>query len=109
MPEVPTAVEAALDRVASRMTPIIRNRALEAGWPEEVASRMSMIRTANGITPHVDESVRQQAEDLEFGSMTGAPRSVLSTLHSPRMKKRMETIAGDSMEELLDRMRGVFK
>ncbi len=91
------------------MTPAIQNRALEAGWPEEVASRMSMIRTANGLGVHVDESVRQQAEDLEFGSATGAPRSALSMLHSPKMKQEMAKIAGNSMDELLDRMRGMFK
>lgn len=110
MPDVtvPVAVGSALDRVAERMTPLIQNRAREAGWPESVASKMSMIRTANGIVPTAHESVRQQAEELEYGSTTGAPRSALTMLHSPKMKQQTEKIANDSMDELLDRMRGMF-
>jgi len=106
---VPKAVGTALDRVAERMTPVIRNRALEAGWPEEVASKLSMVRTANGIVPKVHESVRQQAEDLEYGSPTAGPRSAFSTLHSTRMQQQMSKIAGNSMDELLDQIREVFK
>ena len=90
------------------MTPLIRNRAVEAGWPKEVAFRMSMIRTANGLGVHVDESVRQQAEDLEYGSPTSSPRSALAMLHSPQMKKEVASISKNSMDELLERMRGLF-
>jgi hypothetical protein len=108
MPEGLKAVDTALDRVASRMTPVIRNRAIDAGWPEEVASRISMVRTANGLGVHVDPSVARIAEDLEFGSMSNAPQSVLSTFNSPQMKKQIERTAHNSMDELLDRMRGLF-
>jgi hypothetical protein len=103
------SVDTGLDRVAARITPLIRNRAVEAGWPEEVASRMSMIRTANGLAVHAHPDVRAQAEDLEYGSATSAPRSALAMLHSPKMKQEMKTIAHDSMDELLDQMRRVFK
>ena len=109
MPESMKAIDAALDRVASKMTPIIRNRALEAGWPKEVAGPMSRIGSANGIGVDIDDSVAGVARDLEFGSPTSAPRSVFSSMHSPQMKKQVEQIAGDSMDELLDRIRGVFK
>jgi hypothetical protein len=107
--EIPDALGRSLDRVAARMTPIIRNRALEAGWPEHVASRLSMIRTANGIAPHVDESVRQQAEDLEFGSMSSAPRSALSTLESAKTKQEVARISRDSMDDLINQVRRVFE
>lgn len=102
------AVDVALERVASRMTPIIRSRAIDAGWPEDVASRISMIRNANGIGVHVPKEIEGKAADLEYGSMTNAPQSVFSSLHSPQMKKQVEEIANNSMDELLDRMRGMF-
>ena len=108
MPEGMKAVDSALDRAASRMTPVIRNRALEAGWPEDVASRLSMIRTVNGLSVHVDESVREQAEDLEFGSASSAPRSVIASMHSPQMMKKTANITKDSMDELLARIQRVF-
>lgn len=108
MPEGMKAVESALDRVASRMTPIVRNRALEAGWPEGVADSLSMVRTANGIGVHVPPAFQQVAADLEYGSASSAPRSALSTLYSPQTKKMMGTVARDSMDELLDRMKGMF-
>lgn len=108
MPEGLKAVDSALDRVASRMTPVIQNRALEAGWPEEVASRLSMVRTANGIAVHVDDEVADIAADLEFGSSGNAPMSALSTLHSPRTKQFQKRVAHDSMDELLDQIRGLF-
>lgn len=109
MPESMKAVDAALDRVASRMTTIVRNRAVEMGWPKEVAGRMSMIRSANGIGVDLADEVAEQAKDLEFGSPTSAPRSVFATLHSPQTKKEVEKIAGDSMDELIDRIRSHFK
>lgn len=108
MPEGMKAVDSALDRVASRMTPIIRNRALEAGWPEDVVSKISMIRSANGLDVHVDEEAREQVEDLEYGSMTSAPRSVLSTLYSAQTKKQIVDISEDSMDELIERVQRVF-
>lgn len=109
MPESMKAVDAALDRVASRLTPIVRNRALEAGWPKEVAGRISMIRSANGIGVDLDDEVAERAKDLEFGSPTNAPISVFASLHSPQMKKEIERISGDSMDELIDQIRSHFK
>lgn len=108
MPEGMKAVDAALDRVASRMTPVIQNRALEAGWPEEVAAKISMVRSANGLSVQVEESVRQAAEDLEFGTMRTAPISALATLQSPQMKKQIQSLSRDSMDELIARMKGAF-
>lgn len=109
MPEGMKAVDSALERVASRMTPIIQNRALEAGWPEDVATRLSVVHTVNGLNVHVDEAVRERAEDLEYGSATSAPRSALAMLHSPQMKNQIADIAKNSMDELLDRVQRVFK
>lgn len=103
------AVDAALERVASRMTPMIRNRAIDAGWPEDVANSLSMVRNANGVGVNVGKAARQKAEDLEFGSATSAPRSVFTSFNTPQMKKQVEEIARNSMDELLDQMRGVFK
>jgi hypothetical protein len=108
MPEGLKAVESALDRVASRMTPVIQNRALEAGWPDDVAASLSLIRTANGIGVHVDSAFRQVAADLEYGSASTTPRSALSTMYSPQTKKMMGSLARDSMDELIDRMKGMF-
>ncbi len=107
MPEGMKAVDAALDRVASRMTPVIQNRAVEAGWPESVAARLSMVRSPTGIGVHYSGDPKE-AEDLEFGSTTAGPRSVLTSFHTPQMKKQVEEISRDSMDEILDRLRGVF-
>lgn len=108
MPEGLGPVDSALDRVASRVTPYIRNRALEAGWPEEVAASLSAVRTANGIGVRVDPKFAEAAEDLEFGSASSAPRSALSTLHSPKTKKFVQKAARNSADELLERMKRVF-
>jgi hypothetical protein len=108
MPEGMKAVDSALDRVASRMTPVIQNRALDAGWPKDVAASLSMVRRPNGtLGVHVDGD-ENQAADLEFGSYTSAPRSVLSSFQSPQFRNSVEKTAKNSMDELLDRMRGVF-
>jgi hypothetical protein len=107
MPEGMKAVDAALDRVASRMTPVIQNRAIDAGWPEDVAARLSMIRTANGSLA-ISAGGDERAEDLEFGSPSSAPHSILSATHSSQFRQEMKKAAHNSMDELLDRMRGVF-
>lgn len=108
MPEGLKAVDSALDRVASRMTHVIRNRALEVGWPAEVAAQISMVRTANGIGIHVEEGAEDAVFDLEFGSSGNAPLSALSTLDSPRTKQFQKKVAHDSMDELLDQVRRLF-
>lgn len=107
MPEGLKAVDTALDRVASRMTPVIQNRAVEAGWPEEAAARLSMVRSPTGIGVHYSGDPKE-AEDLEFGSASSGPRSVLSSFHTPQMKEQITKISRDSMDEILDRLRGVF-
>jgi hypothetical protein len=107
MPEGLKAVDAALDRVASRMTPVIQNRAVEAGWPEDVASRLSMVRSPTGIGVHFSGD-STEAEDLEFGSATSGPRSVLTSFHTPAMKQQIEKISRDSMDEIIERIGKVF-
>lgn len=89
------------------MTPVVQNRAVEAGWPEDVASRLSMVRTPTGIGFHFDGDP-QEAGDLEFGSPSSGPKSVLTSFQTPAMKKQIEQVSRDSMDEILDRLRGVF-
>lgn len=108
MPEGLKAVDTALDRVASRMTPVIQSRALEAGWPEDVASSISVIRTANGLGVRVEPAYEEVAADLEFGSTSNAPQSALATFHSPKTKQMVRQVAHNSMDELLERMKQVF-
>lgn len=89
------------------MTPLIQNKAVEAGWPEEVAARLSAVKSPAGIGFHFDGDP-QVASDLEFGSPTSGPHSVLTSLHTPEMKKQVEEISRNSMDEILDRLRGLF-
>lgn len=107
MPVELKAVDAALDRVASRMTPIIQNRAVEAGWPEDVAARLSMVRTPTGIGFHFDGDP-EQAMDLEFGSSSSGPRSVISSMHTAQMRGHLRIVSRDSMDEILARIQRVF-
>ena len=108
MPEGMKAVDAALDRVASRMTPVIQNRALDAGWPKDVAASLSMVRRPDGALGVRVDGDEQRAADLEFGSFTNAPHSVLSSFQSPQFRKDMAKTSKNSMDELLDRLRGAF-
>lgn len=107
MPVELKAVDAALDRVASRMTPIMQQRAVEAGWPEDVAARLSMVRTPVGIGFHFDGDP-EVAADLEFGSASSGPRSVISSLSTAKMQGHLKVVSRDSMDELIARMDKVF-
>jgi hypothetical protein len=107
MPEGLRSVDAALDRVASRMTPLVQNRAVEAGWPEETAARLSTVRSPTGIGVAFSGD-SEEAADLEFGTSSSGPKSVLTSFHTPKMKKKIEEISRDSMDEILDRLGRLF-
>lgn len=102
------AVDAALDRTAARLTPVVRNRAVEAGWPESAAARLSMVRTPHGTLALDYEGPRTEAEDLEFGTTTMSPRSVLSMLAGPDARRMTRQTMLDSMDEVHDRLQAMF-
>jgi hypothetical protein len=102
------AAEAALDRTAARLTPLVQNRAVEAGWPETAASRLRMVRTEYGTLSLDYSGSQREAEDLEFGTQTEAPRSVLSMLAGADLRRVTKQTMFDSMDEVHDRLQGMF-
>lgn len=107
MPEGLKAVDTALDRVASRMTPVIQNRAVEAGWPENVAARLSMTRSENTLAVTYDGDP-SEAADLEFGTPDSSPRSILTKLETPAMKQEIRKSMLSSLDEIHDRVQAMF-
>jgi hypothetical protein len=108
MPEGLRSVDRSLDRVASRVTPLLRNRAEEAGWPKDVARRLSVVRSDAGLG--VDfEGDPNIAGDLEFGSPSAGPRSALSAFQTPKMKQEIDKISRNSMQDILDSIGRVFR
>lgn len=102
------AVDAALDRTAARLSPVVRNHAREAGWPADIAARLSMTRTPQG-TLSVDYSGDvAEAQDMEYGTPEQAPRSVLTFFDSVKGKQVIKKATLDSMDELHDRIQGLF-
>jgi len=108
--EVPgyQAVDTALDQAASRLTPAFQNRALEAGWPEEAAARLRMVRTEHGTLALDYTGDKSEAEDLEYGTTSSGPRPILTTFVKPEGRQMMRQAMLESMDGFHDQIQRLF-
>lgn len=102
------AIDQAMSRTAARLTPAVRNRAVEAGWPEHLAARLSMTATPEGTLSIAYDGPREEAEDIEYGTQDRAPRSVLSYFDTVKGKRLVRETTLDSMDEVHERIQGLF-
>jgi hypothetical protein len=101
MPDKFPAIEEALGEVAASMTPDLQQAAIEGGWPEDVAQRMSVTYTkAGAFTTHFDGPQRT-VDDLEFGTYKDPPKPVINNFieshgfaseSTRRLRRSMESV-----------------
>jgi hypothetical protein len=102
------AMDMALDRAASRLTPLIQGRAVDVGWPEESARRLRMVRTQYGTLSLDYDGPREEAEDLEYGTTTKPPSPVMTFVQGHHGKRLIRNTTLDSMDEIHDRLQRMF-
>lgn len=102
------AVDTALDRTAARLTTFIQKHAAESGWPKEAAAGLQMTRTQHGTLALGFNGLTEEAEDLEYGTQDRAPIPVLTVFDSASGKQMVKKTTLDSMDEIHDRIQGLF-
>ena len=101
------AVQAAIHRVADRMTPALRNRALEAGWPEAVAERLSVVHAgAANFRAHYNGDWHE-VDELEYGTQQRGPAAVLGPFFNSRdsheeFRRAADGAVGEIHSEILE-------
>jgi hypothetical protein len=62
---------------AKQLTLELRDLALDAGWPVDVASSLSVVLSNGSLNIDYPESMDQRIQDLEYGSFENPPKSVM--------------------------------
>lgn len=70
-------VELAGDSIIQQFTPVLRNMALDAGWPDEIISSLSLTMEKGTVNISYPEKYADKIKELEFASVP--PKSVLRT------------------------------
>lgn len=53
---------------ADVLTAQLRSECMASGWPPQVANRMSVKYTGNKLVVDIPESIKSEADNLEYGS-----------------------------------------
>jgi hypothetical protein len=69
----------AAEKAADEYTVIFQEKALEAGWPPYLVNQMSIQEKDGELYVDYPEAITVQVEDLEYGTQTSAPNSVIRT------------------------------
>lgn len=90
MPDARDDVHRAGAAVAARYAPILRQHAIESGWPPDLARRLSVTVSAGSFVPSFDgsTSLPKEVEDLEYGTGSTAPRAALGTFFQSKAVQR---------------------
>jgi hypothetical protein len=108
MPNATTVVEAAITRVADKMTPRLQNTALELGWPKDAAKRLTLIHSEGMLIAKYD-GPDEEVEDLEFGTTRTPPRAAIGNFFgSHQIKKEIQKTTNQSMDEIVASIERLF-
>lgn len=92
---------------AKELTLEIRDLAVEAGWPNDVASNLSVVLNNGSLNIDYPESMDQRVQDLEYGSFEKPPKSVMRKFMY-RTENVTSTILGGEVLDNLIMEAGVF-
>lgn len=100
MQNVENLIKVKADDGSEEMTKVLRERAADAGWPEEVVNNLSITFDGSNIKFDFPQHLEEQVYDLEYGTLTQPPSAVMRGLMY-RIAGFMDEIIDD---ELLDTM-----
>ena len=67
----------AMMRHAARLSAVLRRQAYLAGWPSNLARRLSVKFEAGTFVPHYPRDVAEEIENLEYGTPDHPPSPVI--------------------------------
>jgi hypothetical protein len=81
---------------------IFRELAAKAGWPEEVAGKVSVKMNSEGVNLQYDDSLDDQIFDLEYGKFGQPPQAAIRKLEQEALKKFKEVKTKEAFKVLED-------
>jgi hypothetical protein len=90
----------AAEKAAEEFTVFLQDTALSAGWPPYIIAEMSVREDNGDLYVHYPDNLSAQIEDLEYGTPTSAPNSVIRTFLS-RYNKEEEAFTDATFVDAL--------
>lgn len=75
--KAPTVVDHARRRLEEHYTEALRGQAREAGWPEDIAGSLNVVKGDEGFSIDIPEPLESRAWDIEYGTPGKPPKATL--------------------------------
>lgn len=101
-----SVIAKAAEKAADEYTVIFQEKALEAGWPPYLVNQMSIQEKDGELYVDYPEAISLQVDNLEYGTQTSAPNSVIRTFLNHNQSETTEfsnLVYADAMSSM-----GVF-
>jgi hypothetical protein len=86
---------------AKELTLELRDTALDAGWPADIARALSVVVTNGSLNIDYPESMDQRVQDLEYGSFQKPPASVMRKFMYRTEKVTSQILGGEVLDSLI--------
>ena len=86
---------------AKELTLELRDTAVAAGWPADVASSLSVVLEGGSLNIDYPESMDQRIQDLEYGSFEKPPKSVMRKFMYRTEKVTSEILGGEVLDSII--------
>jgi hypothetical protein len=86
---------------AKELTLELRDMAVDAGWPADVASSLSVVLTDGTLNIDYPEEMDQRIQNLEYGSFQKPPMSVMRKFMYRTEKVTSQILGGEVLDNLI--------
>jgi hypothetical protein len=86
---------------AKELTLELRDLAVAAGWPVDVASALSVVLNNGSLNIDYPESMDQRVQDLEYGSFEKPPKSVMRKFMYRTEQVTSQILGGEVLDTLI--------
>ena len=86
---------------AKELTLELRDLAVAAGWPTDIASNLSVVLTNGSLNIDYPESMDQRVQDLEYGSFNKPPKSVMRKFQYRTEQVTSNILGGEVLDNLI--------
>lgn len=86
---------------AKQLTLELRDLAVAAGWPADVASSLSVVLINGSLNIDYPDSMDQRIQDLEYGSFEKPPKSVLRKFMYRTEQVTSQILGGEVLDTII--------
>lgn len=86
---------------AKELTLELRDLAVEAGWPADVATSLSVVLINGSLNIDYPEALDQRIQDLEYGNFKTPPKSVMRKFMYRTEQVTSNILGGEVLDNLI--------